>query len=73
MITECKWMDVEAVGEVRADDVLLLMPYKDSISIMTRSGTHLVYARHDGADESGDADALIMLCLYRFNKGEHDV
>jgi hypothetical protein len=72
VIVECKWQDLSLVklpilGE---GDLLILMPYKNSISIMTRLGTHLVFARHDGTDENGDADMLTMLCLMRFNKGE---
>lgn len=56
--------------EVTEEDLMILTPYKNSISIMLRQGTHLVYARHDGTDEGGDMDTLKMLCLLRFNKGE---
>lgn len=72
MIVECKWQDLSLVklpilGE---GDLLILMPYTNTISIMLRHGTPLVYAKHDGTDEGGDLDTLKTLCLMRFNKGE---
>jgi hypothetical protein len=71
MLIETKWQDLELV-KLRIDDsdLLILTPYKNTISIMLKHGTPLVYAKHDGTDEGGDMDALKMLCLLRFNKGE---
>ena len=54
---------------VSEDRLLVLLPYKGHISIM-QDGTHLVYAKHDGADEGGDIETLKTLCLFRFNQGE---
>lgn len=71
MLTETSWMDPEIVrSEVTEENLMILTPYKNSISIMLRHGTHLVYALHDGTDEQGDMDALIALCIMRYNKGE---
>ena len=71
MITECKWQDLELVKlHISMDDLFILTPYKNTISIMLKHGTPLVYAKHDGTDEGGDMDALKVLCLMRFNKGE---
>ena len=71
MITETKWQDLVLVKlPVSMEDLLVLTPYKNTISIMLKHGTPLVYAKHDGTDEGGDMDALKVLCLMRFNKGE---
>lgn len=71
MLTETKWQDLVLVKlPVSEDDLLILTPYKNTISIMLKHGTPLVYAAHDGTDEGGDMDTLKMLCLLRFNKGE---
>lgn len=71
MITDCKWQDLDLVKlPVSEDDLFVLTPYKNSISIMLKHGTPLVYAKHDGTDEGGDIDALKTLCLFRFNQGE---
>lgn len=74
MITETDWMDTAAVErEIREDDLFVLTPYKNSITIMLRHGTVLVHAKHDGTDEGSDMETLKMLCLYRFNNGGQDV
>lgn len=74
MITHTEWMDQAAVErKVTEDDLFILTPYKNSITIMLKHGTHLVYAKHDGTDEGGDMETLKMLCLYRFNNGGQDV
>lgn len=71
MLTETKWQDLVLVKlPVSMEDLLVLMPYTNTISIMLRHGTPLVYAKHDGTDEGGDLDTLKTLCLMRFNKGE---
>jgi hypothetical protein len=71
MITESKWQDLALVKlPVSEDDLFILTPYKNSINIMLKHGTPLVYARHDGADEGGDIENLKTLCLLRFNQGE---
>jgi hypothetical protein len=64
-------MDADVVqSEITEDSLMVLTPYKNSISIMLKQGIHLAYALHDGTDEGGDMETLKMLCLYRFNKGE---
>jgi hypothetical protein len=64
-------MDTKAVmRRITEDDLMVLLPYRGSISIMQKHGTHLVYAKHDGADEGGDIENLKTLCLLRFNQGE---
>lgn len=74
MITHTDWMDpVAIVREVGEDDLFILTPYRNTITIMLRHGTHLVHAKHDGTDERGDMETLKMLCLYRFNNGGQDV
>jgi hypothetical protein len=72
MLIETKWQDLSLVklpilGE---GDLFILTPYKNTISIMLKHGTPLVYAKHDGADEGGDIENLKTLCLLRFNQGE---
>jgi len=72
VITETAWLETaEIEREVGEKDLLVLTPYKNSITIMLMYGPLLVQAIHDGADESGDIETLKMLCLMRFNKGEH--
>jgi len=74
VITHTDWMDpVAIVREVGEDDLFILTPYRNTITIMLRHGTHLVHAKHDGTDERGDMETLKMLCLYRFNNGGQDV
>ena len=69
MLIETKWQDLELVKlPVSEGDLFILTPYKNTISIMLKHGTPLVYAKHDGTDEGGDMDALKVLCLMRFNK-----
>lgn len=71
MLTETKWQDLDLVKlHVDEGDLFILTPYKNTISIMLKHGTPLVYAQHDGTDEGGDMETLKMLCLYRYNKGE---
>lgn len=71
MLIETKWQDLDLV-KLRVDegDLFILTPYKNTISIMLKHGTPLVYAKHDGTDEGADMETLKMLCLYRYNKGE---
>lgn len=72
MITETRWLlPEEIVREVREEDLLILTPYKNSVTIMLKYGTWLAQATHDGADEGGDIEILKNLCLIRFNQGEH--
>lgn len=72
MLIETKWQDLSLVKLpiLGDEDLFILTPYKNTISIMLKHGTPLVYAKHDGTDERGDMDALTTLCLMRFNKGE---
>ena len=71
MITETSWLNrPEIKREVLEEELLVLTPYKNSITIMLRHGHWLVQARHDGTDEKGDIETLKMLCLYRYNSGE---
>jgi hypothetical protein len=74
MLTGTRWQDLELVKlKITESDLLILTPYKNTISIMLRHGTPLVYAQHDGTDEGGDMENLKMLCLLRFNNGGQDV
>lgn len=71
MITETKWINKREIQrEVTEEELMILTPYKNSITIMLRHGHWLVQARHDGADEGGDIENLKTLCLLRFNQGE---
>lgn len=71
MITETSWTDALMIErEVLEKDLLILTPYKNSITITLKYGTVLVQAKHDGTDEGGDMETLKMLCIYRYNKGE---
>jgi hypothetical protein len=71
MLIETEWQDRVLVKlPVSENDLVVLTPYKNTINIMLKHGTPLVYAKHDGTDEGGDMDALKVLCLMRFNKGE---
>lgn len=70
MITFTDWAVLEAQREVTEDDLLILTPYKNTVTIMLKYGTILVNAKHDGTDEGGDIDTLKTLCLFRFNQGE---
>ena len=71
MITETKWLDRREIQrEVTEEELMVLTPYKNSITIMLRHGVWLMQARHDGADEGGDIETLKTLCLFRFNQGE---
>lgn len=75
MLTHTDWvLNTAAIRrEVVEDDLFVLTPYKNSITIMLRHGTVLVHAKHDGTDEGSDMETLKMLCLYRFNNGGQDV
>jgi hypothetical protein len=71
MLLENKWQDKALVKmPVSEGDVTVVLPYRDAIHVNLKHGTPLVYARHDQTDLQGDIDALITLCIMRFNSGE---
>ncbi len=75
MITETTWG--ESVEHTRPltseEDIWVLTPYKNSITLMRKHGGLLVVAKHDGLDEKGDIEMLKMLCLYRYSGGGTNV
>ena len=75
MITETTWG--ESVEHTRPltseEDIMVLTPYKNQVTLMRRHGSLLVVAKHDGTDEKGDIEMLKMLCLYRYSGGGTDV
>ena len=67
MITEMSWLDRREVKmEVLEDRLVVLTPYKNSITVMLIHGHWLVQAKHDGTDEGGDIETLKTLCLFRY-------
>jgi hypothetical protein len=73
-LVNTSWVDVaEHKRPLTEDDIMVLTPYRESITLLRKHGGMLVQAIHDGTDEKGDIEMLKMLCLYRFNNGGQNV
>ena len=70
MITECDWIDEREYPFLREEDIMVITPRRNNITLMRKHGGFLVVAIHDGTDEGGDIENLKTLCLLRFNQGE---
>lgn len=54
------------------DDMITVLPRHRVIKLLTKAGTHVAHAYHDGTDEQADIENLILLCQLK-KKGESNV
>lgn len=53
------------------DDMLVVLPIRGVVKLVTKAGTHVAHATHDGTDEQADIENLILLCQLK-KKGERN-